>query len=96
MSRLKSKSSNSSIDKLAGKVDIYHTRLGKYRYIIAYKSPVYMDRKMIVIRYTGEMVNNRLYGTYSGMSKEEIAGKPISLYDVPTELIEDAIKGMQK
>ncbi len=96
MSRLKSKTAASSIERLTGRVVVFHTRLGMYRYITVFKDMMYQGRRYVVIKYTGEIVNNRLYGEYTGMAIDDIPGKSISLYTVPTELIEDAIRGLFK
>lgn len=86
---------NTDIERLVGKVEVYRTRLGKYRYFMIFKGQKYNGGKYIVITYTGKMVNNRLYGEYGGMSMDNVKGKAIPLTDVPAELIEDAIRGIK-
>jgi len=92
MSRLHSKSSTEDIIKLTGKVKIFHTRLGRHRYTILFLSHMYQNKRRIALVYSGKIVNNRLYGMFTGLRDDEINGKLLPLKDAPTELIEDALR----
>lgn len=92
MSRLQSKSSNDQLQLLVGKIDMYHTRLGKWKYTIVFKSHVYMNGRRIALVYSGELVDNRLYGLFTGLRADEVNGKHMPLKDAPDSLIEDAIR----
>lgn len=95
MSRLKPKSDPTDIEKLVGKIEVYGTRLGEHRYTMVFLNAFKIHGRRKALIYTGKMVNNRLYGIFLGIRQEDVSGKRISLKDVPTDLIEDAMKEMQ-
>ncbi len=92
MSRLKRRAEPTNIDKLVGRVRIYSTRLGAYRYVIEFRHPVYQNGRRICLVYTGATVNNRMYGVFTGLALDEISGHHVPLKEAPEQLIEDAIK----
>jgi len=53
---------------------------------------MYQNKRRIALVYSGKIVNNRLYGMFTGLRDDEINGKLLPLKDAPTELIEDALR----
>jgi hypothetical protein len=94
MSRLKPKKELTDMDRLVGKVDIYKSRLGEYRYTIVFKRKGRVHGKRQALLYTGDTVNEQLYGIYNGVKEEDVRGQKISLHDAPEELIKDALDGI--
>lgn len=94
MSRLKPKTDSDDFDQLDGRVEIYSSRIGQYKFVVLFKHlPSVWGRKQCLV-YNGDHYKGRYVGDFVGMRPSDITGRQMPFSEVPTEIIEDAIRNI--
>lgn len=94
MGRLKSQIDHEDLSRLVGKVEIYKSKLGKYKWIILFLRQPSLHGKKTALVYDGSIEMNRMVGIFTGIYPDEIYGKKVPFSEAHETIIEDALNWM--
>ena len=99
MSRLKSKAGG--LDKLVGKVSVYRSKLGEYKFTVVFHKMEKVHGRRVCLVYPrlingspNYRIGRKAEGWFTGLKESEIRGNRLGLHEVPTQIIEDIKKNV--